>query len=121
MCIRDRPCRACGCTAADGGSATLSFVPKLLRCSQCAGVVYCCTQCQRNDWPRHKKECDPTAKKTNLAAAAAAAPKKPEEKRAEEAPAGPKLFQCENGCGYHDEWDEVCAHEENCTFGLDVQ
>lgn len=115
------PCRACGCTAADGGSATLSFVPKLLRCSRCAGVVYCCAQCQRNDWPRHKKECDPAAKKANLAAAAAAAPKKPEKKRAEEAPAGPKLFQCENGCGYHDEWDEVCAHEENCTFGLDVQ
>ena len=110
------PCAACGVTRKEGGSATLSFVPKLLRCSRCASVVYCSRQCQRNDWPAHKKTCDPAKKAAALAAAkpAAATP-------AAAKPAGPKLYQCENGCGYHAPWDDVCAHEETCTFGLDVQ
>ncbi|KAH8074871.1 hypothetical protein JL720_10618 [Aureococcus anophagefferens] len=57
------PCAVCGTTSKHGGSGTLSFVPKILRCSRCQGVVYCSTQCQRNDWPKHRKECKPKPKK----------------------------------------------------------
>lgn len=29
----------------------------LLRCSRCKSTHYCCSQHQRDDWPRHKKTC----------------------------------------------------------------
>ncbi|GJE99231.1 zinc finger MYND domain-containing protein [Phanerochaete sordida] len=29
----------------------------LHRCSKCSRSYYCCTKCQRLDWPRHKKHC----------------------------------------------------------------
>ena len=31
--------------------------PKLLTCSQCHRAHYCDRECQRKDWPRHKKAC----------------------------------------------------------------
>ena len=29
------------------------------RCSACRGVFYCSEACQRNDWPKHRKNCVP--------------------------------------------------------------
>jgi tetratricopeptide (TPR) repeat protein len=31
--------------------------PPLLRCSACSQASYCCVECQRKHWPRHKKTC----------------------------------------------------------------
>lgn len=30
---------------------------KLKYCQNCKRVLYCCAECQTQDWPRHKKEC----------------------------------------------------------------
>mmetsp|Transcript_55253 Transcript_55253/g.145449 ORF Transcript_55253/g.145449 Transcript_55253/m.145449 type:complete len:321 (-) Transcript_55253:14-976(-) len=49
-------CRNCG-----------KDIVKSLRCSQCKAVEYCSAQCQKDDWPYHKRNC-----------------KKPEEKKPEE-------------------------------------
>merc|ERR1740133_652902 len=46
---------ACGkCNASSGGAATPSG---LLECSRCQKQWYCCKECQRSDWPGHKKSC----------------------------------------------------------------
>mmetsp|Transcript_1462 Transcript_1462/g.3072 ORF Transcript_1462/g.3072 Transcript_1462/m.3072 type:complete len:200 (-) Transcript_1462:23-622(-) len=30
---------------------------KLMRCTRCQSAVYCCRECQKKDWKRHKKVC----------------------------------------------------------------
>ena len=102
------PCFVCGTTAKDGGTGTLSFVPKLLKCSRCANIVYCSQQCQRNDWKRHKPECIPKPKKT------------PQSKPENTTPKA-TLYLCENGCGFKGDFATVAKHEERCTFGLNVE
>ena len=46
----------------DGAATFICFTcgkaaPKLLTCSQCHRAHYCDRECQRKDWPRHKKAC----------------------------------------------------------------
>lgn len=38
-----------------------------MKCSRCAGVYYCSTECQRLDWPVHRAECEATKKMLALA------------------------------------------------------
>lgn len=45
-------CSYCGKPKEEGKS--------LLLCSKCTKIQYCCKQCQKNDWKRHKKECSTT-------------------------------------------------------------
>ena len=46
---------SCGkCNVRSGGAATPSG---LLECSRCQKQWYCCKECQRSDWSRHKKSC----------------------------------------------------------------
>jgi hypothetical protein len=39
-------CFGCGASSNQG--------VKLLKCSRCTGAWYCCTECQRKDWRRHR-------------------------------------------------------------------
>lgn len=40
-------------------SCTICGQPSSLRCSNCGLVVYCSREHQKDDWPKHKKECQP--------------------------------------------------------------
>lgn len=44
-------CHFCFATATANGSVTLS------KCSQCNDTRYCCSDCQKQDWVRHRLEC----------------------------------------------------------------
>jgi hypothetical protein len=48
----------CGATPGSRGAGG-GVVQKLMRCSRCKSEAdrYCCAQCQRADWPRHKRTC----------------------------------------------------------------
>ena len=50
--VSEDKCQGCG--------ALEHEVEKLLNCSQCKLVKYCGRQCQREDWPAHKKTCQET-------------------------------------------------------------
>lgn len=44
-------CKSCGKDQSDDGGRSL------LKCSRCQAVRYCSVECQRQDWPEHKKAC----------------------------------------------------------------
>ena len=47
ICVERKPCKTCklGCD-----------IPAKF-CSRCFSVFYCTVECQREDWPDHKKKC----------------------------------------------------------------
>lgn len=47
----------------DRGCRTCNNVNAALRCSACKSVTYCNENCQRTDWPKHKKFCKKKSKK----------------------------------------------------------
>ena len=44
------PCKVCGKCAIGG---------PLKRCSRCKQAFYCSKDCQKSDWPQHKRSCQP--------------------------------------------------------------
>ena len=42
-------CDVCGAAASEGSALT--------KCSRCLVAVYCSTECQKQDWPEHKRDC----------------------------------------------------------------
>ena len=48
--LAERQCAACGVWQTHS-------TKKLERCSKCRRVYYCCKECQRNDWKKHKGTC----------------------------------------------------------------
>lgn len=44
-------CRTCGRTEATGGG-------ELRRCTRCREARYCCAECQKKDWRKHRMECE---------------------------------------------------------------
>ncbi|KAJ2989493.1 SET and MYND domain-containing protein 3 [Globomyces sp. JEL0801] len=39
------------------GNCSKELTKKILKCSACSSIVYCCISCQRSDWKIHKLEC----------------------------------------------------------------
>lgn len=33
-------------------------ITRRMKCGRCQRIYYCSRQCQKDDWPRHKKDCD---------------------------------------------------------------
>jgi MYND finger len=59
------PVRCWGCDLEQPQGVTFKV------CNQCRGVYYCSQDCQKSDWPRHKKTCripnySTTARNANL-------------------------------------------------------
>ena len=50
-----RVCHACRTSEANAPVGA----PKFRVCGRCKNVHYCSTECQRNDWPQHKRWCGP--------------------------------------------------------------
>jgi len=46
------------------GACKLIFREKLRLCSGCRSIRYCCSVCQRDDWPEHKRVCVPKKRVT---------------------------------------------------------
>ncbi|MCJ1397232.1 hypothetical protein MMC11_000424 [Xylographa trunciseda] len=54
--LADPKCNACA-------KAQASLPSPLQRCGKCRKVQYCSRECQKADWPTHKKACNPTGTK----------------------------------------------------------
>ena len=52
-------CEACGLRAKlnMGAGANAALYIRLRPCARCKEVRYCNRECQRKDWPRHRKNC----------------------------------------------------------------
>ena len=48
--LAERQCAACGVWQTHSSK-------KLERCSKCQLAYYCCKECQKNDWKKHKVSC----------------------------------------------------------------
>ena len=51
------PCARRGCARRDGGRGSARVGDGFQRCSRCRAVKYCSIDCQRADWPVHKRRC----------------------------------------------------------------
>ncbi|CAJ1967180.1 unnamed protein product [Cylindrotheca closterium] len=47
------------CNKSDRSEA---FQKSLMQCARCQSAYYCSKECQRTDWPKHKKTCAPSTK-----------------------------------------------------------
>jgi hypothetical protein len=61
LLVSQWPLRCAACFKQRADTAAVDAAPaSLLRCSRCRCARYCNAECQRADWPQHKRECPVT-------------------------------------------------------------